>query len=294
MTLKQQKLLKALETSNTLAEAGRKAGYSVQARHIYTPKIKSTIINHIHSDPEKIKERFEHLSIIAERKGDLTNAMRGSEALARVQGMFIDKSEVKTTADVNLNERLTRLTHILSSNRIGNLLPAQAQCKPSEKEGVDNSNPSHCKPSSDGQVDNVPAPNVSDNISLVPIKPLSNNLPLNSKPLLPLPIATSYPSIARKSMEGVGEGGLKKGRGIGNLPPVTLPLSKVASKVAPKVAKVKGAPLAEGEGHCFKCRVRRPIGSHENIVMKNGLKALKGKCSICGTVMFKILKKDKV
>jgi hypothetical protein len=306
MTLKQQKLIKALETSNSIAEAKIKAGYSPTSNAPYRKGAKRCIADAIHSNPLKISERFERIANKCDKEGDRTNEIRSTEALARINGMFIDKSEVKSTADVNLNERLTRLTHILSSNRIGNLLPAQA----------------HCKPSADAMVDNVSAPNVSDNISLVSIIPSSNKLPLNIKSLLPLPIATSSPSIARKSMEGMGEGAVGIGKNIEKLPSESSPLLKVASpsldvassvapvvpsesaslELSPKVSKgiskvapkVKGAPLAEGEGHCFKCRVRRPISSRENIVMKNGLKALKGKCSICGTVMFKILKKDKV
>ncbi len=43
------------------------------------------------------------------------------------------------------------------------------------------------------------------------------------------------------------------------------------------------------EGYCVKCKAKREIVSAVEEVMKNGRKAIKGKCPICGTVMFKIL-----
>ena len=42
---------------------------------------------------------------------------------------------------------------------------------------------------------------------------------------------------------------------------------------------------------CMKCKTkRRGVDVHE-VIMKNSRKALKGKCSFCGTVMFKFIKK---
>jgi len=40
------------------------------------------------------------------------------------------------------------------------------------------------------------------------------------------------------------------------------------------------------EGYCVKCKAKKEIVEE---VMKNGRKAIKGKCPTCGTVMFKIL-----
>ncbi len=42
-------------------------------------------------------------------------------------------------------------------------------------------------------------------------------------------------------------------------------------------------------GHCMKCKDKREIKDVEEVEMKNGRKALKGLCTICGTKMFKIL-----
>jgi uncharacterized Zn finger protein (UPF0148 family) len=43
------------------------------------------------------------------------------------------------------------------------------------------------------------------------------------------------------------------------------------------------------EGYCVKCKAKREIADGIEEVMKNGRKAIKGKCPTCGTVMFKIL-----
>ncbi len=43
------------------------------------------------------------------------------------------------------------------------------------------------------------------------------------------------------------------------------------------------------EGYCVKCKAKKEIANAVEEVMKNGRKAIKGKCPTCGTVMFKIL-----
>ncbi len=43
------------------------------------------------------------------------------------------------------------------------------------------------------------------------------------------------------------------------------------------------------EGYCVKCKAKKEISDGVEEVMKNGRKAMKGKCPTCGTVMFKIL-----
>jgi hypothetical protein len=45
------------------------------------------------------------------------------------------------------------------------------------------------------------------------------------------------------------------------------------------------------EGYCVKCKAKKPISDGVGETMKNGRKAIKGKCPTCGTVMFKILGK---
>ena len=45
------------------------------------------------------------------------------------------------------------------------------------------------------------------------------------------------------------------------------------------------------EGYCVKCTAKKEIVDGVEETMKNGRKAIKGKCPTCGTVMFKILGK---
>lgn len=43
------------------------------------------------------------------------------------------------------------------------------------------------------------------------------------------------------------------------------------------------------EGYCVKCKAKKEIADAVEEVMKNGRKAIKGRCPTCGVVMFKIL-----
>ena len=43
------------------------------------------------------------------------------------------------------------------------------------------------------------------------------------------------------------------------------------------------------EGYCVKCKAKKEIADGVEETMKNGRKAIKGKCPTCGVVMFKIL-----
>jgi uncharacterized Zn finger protein (UPF0148 family) len=45
------------------------------------------------------------------------------------------------------------------------------------------------------------------------------------------------------------------------------------------------------EGYCVKCKAKKEISEGVEETMKNGRRAIKGKCPTCGTVMFKILGK---
>jgi hypothetical protein len=49
------------------------------------------------------------------------------------------------------------------------------------------------------------------------------------------------------------------------------------------------AEIFMAEGYCVKCKAKKEIANGVEEVMKNGRKAIKGKCPTCGTVMFKIL-----
>ena len=42
------------------------------------------------------------------------------------------------------------------------------------------------------------------------------------------------------------------------------------------------------QAYCVKCKAKKDIKDPEEITMKNGKPALKGKCPDCGTGMFRI------
>lgn len=43
------------------------------------------------------------------------------------------------------------------------------------------------------------------------------------------------------------------------------------------------------EGYCIKCKSKKEIVEAVEQTLKNGRRAVKGKCAACGSVMFKIL-----
>lgn len=49
--------------------------------------------------------------------------------------------------------------------------------------------------------------------------------------------------------------------------------------------------MAGEEAYCVKCKKKQVISDAKQVTMKNGRKALKGKCPKCGTGMYRILGK---
>ncbi|MCK4859378.1 MAG: hypothetical protein KAS87_02350 [Candidatus Omnitrophica bacterium] len=43
------------------------------------------------------------------------------------------------------------------------------------------------------------------------------------------------------------------------------------------------------EAYCVKCKAKREMKEAQEVTMKNGRKAMKGKCPKCGTSLFRIL-----
>ena len=43
-------------------------------------------------------------------------------------------------------------------------------------------------------------------------------------------------------------------------------------------------------GYCVKCKEKREMKDAQKVVMKNKREAMKGKCPVCGTGMFRIMK----
>ena len=44
------------------------------------------------------------------------------------------------------------------------------------------------------------------------------------------------------------------------------------------------------EGYCVKCKAKKEMKDAQKVTMKNGRKAMKGKCPDCGTSLFRIVK----
>ena len=47
------------------------------------------------------------------------------------------------------------------------------------------------------------------------------------------------------------------------------------------------------EAYCVKCRTKKEMKDPEEVTMKNGRNAMKGKCPDCGTGLYRILGKKK-
>ncbi len=45
------------------------------------------------------------------------------------------------------------------------------------------------------------------------------------------------------------------------------------------------------QAYCVKCKAKKEMNEPKQVTMKNGRKAMKGKCPSCGTSMFCILGK---
>lgn len=42
------------------------------------------------------------------------------------------------------------------------------------------------------------------------------------------------------------------------------------------------------QGYCVKCKSKKEMANAQQVTMKNGKPATKGKCPSCGTTMYKI------
>lgn len=63
----------------------------------------------------------------------------------------------------------------------------------------------------------------------------------------------------------------------------------MVSPVTDPARAARGGKVFMAEGYCVKCKAKKEIADGVEEVMKNGRRAIKGKCPVCGTVMFKIL-----
>lgn len=47
------------------------------------------------------------------------------------------------------------------------------------------------------------------------------------------------------------------------------------------------------QAFCVKCKTKRDIQDGQQVTMKNGRPAMKGKCGTCGTGLYRIMKVEK-
>ena len=45
------------------------------------------------------------------------------------------------------------------------------------------------------------------------------------------------------------------------------------------------------EAYCVKCKAKKEMKDAKEVTMKNGRKAMKGKCPVCSTGMYRIMGK---
>ncbi len=57
----------------------------------------------------------------------------------------------------------------------------------------------------------------------------------------------------------------------------------------PVCATAQGGFKMAETGYCVKCKGKKEMKDEQKVTMKNGRSAMKGKCSSCGTGMYKIL-----
>ena len=96
-SVRYNRMLKNIPTSKSLKEAALKAGYAEStANH----KIYS-MVGRVRLDlaklgytKEAIQEEFQRISAICEEKGDYSNAIRGTENIAKIQGLFKNDVQV--------------------------------------------------------------------------------------------------------------------------------------------------------------------------------------------------------
>jgi hypothetical protein len=50
----------------------------------------------------------------------------------------------------------------------------------------------------------------------------------------------------------------------------------------------RGKSVAQYEAYCVKCKAKRTFEGEE-VTLKNGRRAAKGKCPVCGTTVMRIL-----
>ena len=102
-TLKRQKLIRNLETSSTLKEAGDKAGYrtSFGSRTIYRPSTRKHIAEALKCNPQSIIDHYEALYASCLQSEDKATAKAILDSLCRINAMFKDKTDITLNRGLN-------------------------------------------------------------------------------------------------------------------------------------------------------------------------------------------------
>lgn len=123
MTLKQRRFKAEIKKgAKTKWEAMIKAGYSPKSRTIYQPHTRTTtnrLIDEALPKEDEIENDFVIGKKLALQSNDLTNYNRANENLARIKGMFLDKSEVtnRGASQTIIVDNAGRFTNRLSDNK---------------------------------------------------------------------------------------------------------------------------------------------------------------------------------
>ena len=98
-SLKYNRMIKNIPTSSTLAEAGRKAGYapSTCKSNIYSMENKIRLdLAKLGYTKEAIQAEFERLSAKCEQIGDMSNAVRSTENIAKLSHLYNEGTNTNT------------------------------------------------------------------------------------------------------------------------------------------------------------------------------------------------------
>ena len=118
-TYKQTKLIKAIldPSTDTIADAGRKAGYAKSGGYIYRPPTLAMIRKVFGTDEltiEKLREKYIELHIKCLKDNDNTNAKGTLDSITRILGGFKDKLEQDTKLTVIKDDERLEINAIKS------------------------------------------------------------------------------------------------------------------------------------------------------------------------------------
>ena len=91
----------------------------------------------------------------------------------------------------------------------------------------------------------------------------------------------------RQRLPGRGEADVRmKENGGGDCLRYNPPLNRAGRLIGTRFQQ-KG--MAGMEAYCVKCKEKREIQDPEEVTLKNGRRAVQGKCPVCGTKLFRML-----